>query len=59
MFTVSNRVAHVLMDAFEYDEKQVTDLVKALGRLGIYVVDSEDLSSSALYEITGMKGGGK
>jgi hypothetical protein len=56
MYTVSNRVAHVLMDAFEYDEAQLMQLVKALGRLGIYIVDGNDLSATAHYEITGIKG---
>ena len=57
MYTVSNRVAHVLMTAFEYDEKQLVNLVKALERLGIYIVDGNELSSTAHYEITGYKGG--
>lgn len=56
MMTVSDRVARILMDAFEYNEQQLADLVRALGRLGIYIVDGKDLSSVALYEITGIKG---
>ena len=57
MYTVSDRVAHVLMNAFEWDEAQVMQLVKALSRLGIYIVDGNDLSATAHYELTGHKGG--